>query len=125
MPQASEVEQVERTRAGRIVANTLTSGIDSYGAWYQFDGASRMTQATLSVNGVTDHVLDYGFASTGSACADASITGAVANPGVNGNRTTFSDAHTTVVEGVPTTDHRVDDVLLRRRRSPAGLGRLG
>jgi hypothetical protein len=42
-PQESVVDVVERMRAGRIVANTLTSGAESYGAWYQFDGASRMT----------------------------------------------------------------------------------
>ena len=101
-PQASVVEQVERSRAGRVIANSLTSGTQSYDAWYQFDAASRMTQATLSVNGVTDHVLDYGFAPTGAACADGQITGAVVNPGVNGNRTTFTDTHTVEVEGVPT-----------------------
>ena len=101
VPQASVVEQVERTRAGRIVANTLTSGSQSYSSWYRFDAASRMTQATLSLNGTVDHVLDYGFAGTGTACAG--FPGAVANAGANGNRTTFSDAHTTVVEGVPTT----------------------
>lgn len=67
-PQASVVEQVERTRAGRIIANTLTSGRDSYATWYKFDAASRMTQATLSVNGAVDHVLDYGFGTTGTAC---------------------------------------------------------
>ncbi len=100
-PQASVVEQVERTRAGRIVANTLTSGSQSYSSWYRFDAASRMTQATLSLNGTVDHVLDYGFAGTGTACAG--FPGAVGNAGANGNRTTFSDAHTTVVEGVPTT----------------------
>jgi len=48
-----------------------------------------MTQAILSVNGVTDHVLDYGFGSPGAACAG--YTGAVGNAGVNGNRTTFSE----------------------------------
>ena len=100
MPQASVIEQVERTRAGRIIANNLTSGTQSYSSWYRFDAASRMTQATLSLNGTVDHVLDYGFAGTGTACAG--FTGAVANAGANGNRTTFSDAHTTVVEGVPT-----------------------
>jgi RHS repeat-associated protein len=98
---ASVVEQVERTRAGRIIANTLTSGSQSYSSWYRFDGASRMTQATLSLNGTVDHVLDYGFAGTGTACAG--FPGAVGNAGANGNRTTFSDAHTTVVEGVTTT----------------------
>ncbi len=97
----SVVEQVERTRAGRIVANTLTSGSQSFSSWYRFDAASRMTQATLSLNGTVDHVLDYGFAGTGTACAG--FPGAVGNAGANGNRTTFSDAHTTVVEGVPTT----------------------
>ena len=101
VPQASVVEQVERTRAGRIVANTLTSGSQSYSSWYRFDGASRMTQATLSLNGTVDHVLDYGFAGTGTACSG--FPGAVGNAGANGNRTTFSDAHTTVVEGVPAT----------------------
>ena len=99
-PQASVVEQVERTRAGRIIANTLTSGSQGYSSWYRFDGASRMTQATLSLNGAVDHVLNYGFGTTGTACAG--FTGAVANAGANGNRTTFSDAHTTVVEGVST-----------------------
>ncbi len=86
---------------GRIIANSVTSGSDSYAAWYRFDAASRMTQATLSLNGTVDHVLDYGFAGTGTACAG--FPGAVGNAGANGNRTTFSDAHTTVVEGVPTT----------------------
>ncbi len=52
-----------------------------------------MTQAILSVNGTVDHVLDYGFGASGSTCAG--FTGAAANPGANGNRTTFSDAHTT------------------------------
>lgn len=99
-PQASVVEQVERTRAGRIVANALTSGSQSYSSWYRFDAASRMTQATLSLNGAVDHVLNYGFGATGTACAG--FAGAVANAGANGNRTTFSDAHTTVVEGLST-----------------------
>jgi len=105
IPQPSvveQVEQVERTRAGRIIANSLTSGTQNYSAWYRFDAASRMTQATLSLNGTVDHVLDYGFAPTGAACVDGQITGAVANPGVNGNRTTFTDTHTVDVEGVPT-----------------------
>jgi RHS repeat-associated protein len=52
-----------------------------------------MTQAILSVNGTVDHVLDYGFGAPGSTCAG--FAGAAANPGANGNRTTFSDAHTT------------------------------
>jgi hypothetical protein len=83
------------------VANSLTSGTQGYAAQYTFDAASRLTQASLSLNGTVDHVLDYGFAPTGTACDG--YTGAVANAGANGNRTTFSDAHTTVVEGVPTT----------------------
>ena len=53
----------------RSVANTLTSGSQSYSSWYRFDAASRMTQATLSLNGTVDHVLDYGVAGTGTACA--------------------------------------------------------
>jgi len=100
LAEASTVaEQVVRSQSGRIVANSLTSGTQGYAAQYGFDAASRMTQATLSVNGVVDHVLDYGFNAPGSACAG--VTGAVANPGVNGNRTTFSDAH--AVGGVTST----------------------
>jgi len=115
MAQAPVEERVERTRARRIVANSLTSGSDGYAAWHSFDAASRMTQATLSVNAVTDHVLDYGFVGTGTACADANITGAVTNPGANGNRTTFSDAH--MVGGFTSTastmycDDAVDHLL--------------
>lgn len=101
MVQESVTGSDVRSQSGRVVANSLTSGAQGYAARYQFDAASRMTQATLSVNGVTDHVLDYGFASTGTACADANITGAVTNPGANGSRITFSDAHT--VGGVTST----------------------
>ncbi|QOD92851.1 hypothetical protein [Chryseoglobus sp. 28M-23] len=36
------------------------------------------------------------------ACATAGITGAVANAGLNGNRTSYTDKHTVYVEGVPT-----------------------
>lgn len=100
LAEASTVgEQVVRSQSGRVVANSLTSGTQGYAAQYSFDAASRMTQAVLSVNGTVDHVLDYGFTPTGAACAG--YTGAVSNAGVNGNRTTFSDAHTT--GGVTTT----------------------
>ena len=94
LAEASTVaEQVVRSQSGRIVANSLTSGTHGYAAQYTFDAASRMTQAILSVNGTVDHVLDYGFDTPGSACVG--FAGAVSNAGVNGNRTTFSDAHTT------------------------------
>ena len=99
--QGSVTDSVMRSQSGRIIANTLTSGSDSYAAWYSFDAASRMTQATLSVNGAVDHVLDYGFGTTGTACDG--YTAAVGNAGLNGNRTTFSDAHAVEVEGVPAT----------------------
>ncbi|MER3388481.1 MAG: RHS repeat-associated core domain-containing protein [Microcella sp.] len=36
------------------------------------------------------------------ACATAGITGAGANAGLNGNRTSYTDKHTVYVEGVPT-----------------------
>ncbi len=36
------------------------------------------------------------------ACTTAGITGAVANAGLNGNRTSYTDKHTVFVEGVPT-----------------------
>ncbi|WP_439564885.1 hypothetical protein [Microcella sp.] len=38
------------------------NGDTAYRRAYQFDAAARLTQATLSVNGVPDHVLGYSFA---------------------------------------------------------------
>ena len=108
MSQPSVTDSVVRSQSGRIIANTLTDGGPlnagvAYRSAYQFDAASRLTQATLQVNGVTDHVLGYSFADNLAACTSAGITGAVANAGLNGNRTSYTDTHTVDVEGTPTT----------------------
>ena len=90
------------SQAARIIANTLTDGDPeadgvAYRSTYEFDAAARLIQATLAVNGDTDHVLGYSFTDH-SACT---MDGAVANAGLNGNRTAYTDTH--FVEGVPTT----------------------
>lgn len=96
-----------RCQSGCIIANTLTDGDSAaggtaYRSAYQFDAAARLTQATLQVNGDTDHVLSFSFDDNLAACATAGIAGAVANAGLNGNRTSYTDRHTVYVEGVPT-----------------------
>jgi large repetitive protein len=98
---------VGRCQSGCIIANTLTDGDSAaggtaYRSAYQFDAAARLTQATLQVNGDTDHVLSFSFDDNLAACATAGIAGAVANAGLNGNRTSYTDRHTVYVEGVPT-----------------------
>ena len=105
--QPSVTDSVVRSQSGRIIANTLADGNSqaggtAYRSAYQFDAAARLTQATLQVNGDTDHVLSYSFDDNLAACATAGITGAVANAGLNGNRTSYTDKHTVFVEGVPT-----------------------
>ena len=106
--QPSVTDSVVRSQSGRTIANTLADGDSAaggtaYRSAYQFDAAALLTQATLQVNGDTDHVLGYSFDDNLTACTTAGITGAVANAGLNGNRTTHTDAHTVDVEGVPTT----------------------
>ena len=105
--QPSVTDSVVRSQSGRIIANTLTDGYPAaggtaYRSAYQFDAAARLTQATLQVNGDTDHVLSYSFDDNLAECTTAGITGAVANAGLNGNRTSYTDKHTVYVEGVPT-----------------------
>lgn len=95
-------DSVVRSQSGRIIANTLTDGnptVDgtAFRSAFEFDAAARLTQATLQVNGDTDHVLGYSFTDH-TACT---MAGAVANAGLNGNRTAYTDAHT--VDAVTTT----------------------
>lgn len=76
-----------------------------YRSAYEFDAAARLIQATLAVNGDTDHVLGYSFANH-SACT---MTGAVTNAGLNGNRMAYTDAHTVAgVTSVSTTRYCYD-----------------
>lgn len=99
-PQGSVTDSVIRSQSGRIIANTLTdrdpqNGDMAYRSAYQFDAAARLTQATLAVNGDTDHVLGYSFEDQ-TGCT---MNGAVANAGLNGNRTAYTDTH--IVDDAP------------------------
>jgi YD repeat-containing protein len=70
------------SQAGTILLDTITDGSTSYASSYTYDGAGRLTGAS-----VPDNTLTYGFASSGGCGADAAA-------GDNGNRTGFTD-HTT------------------------------
>ncbi|WP_156376753.1 RHS repeat-associated core domain-containing protein [Yonghaparkia sp. Root332] len=81
------------------MASTLTSGDPAaggvaYRGVFGFDAAARLVKATLSVNGVVDHTLQYGFADSSAACSTAGFAGSVAGAGRNGNRTSYSDSFT-------------------------------
>lgn len=88
---------VVRSQSGRIVQNTLTDSLsdpESEVSRYSFDAAGRLTSAVIP-----HHTLTYGFgAANATACAGTNLSA-----GVNGNRTSFSDAFTTG-SGTVTTD---------------------
>lgn len=80
-------DQVVRSQSGRIVKNTLTDRGLTETSNYRFDGAGRLTEASIP-----GHVLGYSYADT---------TGCTNNyAGRSGNRTGFTDT----VGGVVVTD---------------------
>ncbi len=87
--QAAVNDTVIRSQAGRVLRDTLTDGSSTEVSQYSYDGADRLTQATIP-----GHVLSYQYASTGGCGSDAAA-------GADGNRTGFTDAHT--VGGVTST----------------------
>jgi len=64
-------------------------------------------------------VLGYSFADNLAACTTAGITGAVANAGLNGNRTSYADKHTVYVEGVPAVTETSTSHCITAGRSTA------
>ena len=82
-PASTVTEQSVRSQSGRIVQNTLadTTAAAVETSTYKFDAAGRLTLATIP-----GHTLSYGF--------DTATCG-VATAGMNGNRTSSSDAQTT------------------------------
>jgi RHS repeat-associated protein len=96
VPQNSVTDSVVRSQSGRIVQNTLTDGSDVETWTYGFDGAGRLTDATLfdeTSATVPRHDMSYSFAATGGCGANAAA-------GRNGNRTGSSDS---LDGGTPTT----------------------
>jgi RHS repeat-associated protein len=67
------------SQSGRILANTLTDGTTAYNSTFSYDGAGRLTKATVPRNELT-----YSFAPNGCS--------ANANAGADGNRTRFTDS---------------------------------
>jgi RHS repeat-associated protein len=65
------------SQSGRILANTLTDGTTNYNSRFSYDGAGRVTNATVPRNELT-----YSFAANGC--------GANTNAGADGNRTRFT-----------------------------------
>jgi RHS repeat-associated protein len=72
-----------RSQSGRVVGDTTTDGATVENSTYAFDAAGRLVTATIP-----EHTLTYQYASAGGC-------GANARAGANGNRTYFSDVHTT------------------------------
>nr|WP_244962682.1 PA14 domain-containing protein [Cryobacterium roopkundense] len=77
--QDSYTDRVYRSQSGRIVANTTTDGSVSASSTYGFDGAGRLTTATIP-----QHTLTYQYADTGSCRLNPGA-------GLNGNRTASTD----------------------------------
>jgi RHS repeat-associated protein len=77
------------SQSGRVLQNTLTdNGGTGQVSFYSYDAAGRLNTATIP-----GHVLNYGF-------GDATC-GTDTDAGKDGNRTSYSDAHT--VDGVTST----------------------
>jgi RHS repeat-associated protein len=74
-------DTVTRTQSGQIVGDTIASGANTLATTYGFDGADRLTSATIGSNTYT-----YGFGTQHSAtCGTGSGTNA--DSGKNSNRT--------------------------------------
>jgi len=87
--QNSVKDSVIRSQTGRILQNTLADGSSLSTSTYSYDAAGRLTSAVIP-----GHQLSYGFAQSGGCGANTAA-------GQDGNRTSFSDAHT--VGAVTTT----------------------
>jgi RHS repeat-associated protein len=75
-------DTVTRSQSGRVLTNTVTDGATMSTSSYTYDGAGRLTKATIP-----GHTLTYGYASTGGC-------GVNPNAGANGNRTSVIDTPT-------------------------------
>jgi RHS repeat-associated protein len=73
-------DTVARTQSGQIVGDTIASGSSSLAATYGFDGADRLTTATIGSNTYT-----YGFGAQDSSCGSGNDKNP--NSGKNSNRT--------------------------------------
>lgn len=78
----SVIDQVARSRSGRIVSHTSTRGSLTYASTFGYDGAGRLVSATIP-----GHKLTYGFG-TATGCA------ANLEAGKSGNRTSLRDEWT-------------------------------
>jgi YD repeat-containing protein len=87
-------DTVIRSQAGRVMKDTMSYGTNTYSTLYVYDGAGRLTDATLTEAGVAipRHDWEYGYGAV-AACGTT-------NPGLNNNRTTMSDSK---AGGTPTT----------------------
>lgn len=82
-------DAVVRSQSGRVLTDTLTDGTTAYASSYGYDGAGRLTTATIP-----NHTLAYSFG-TASCGADT-------NAGKNGDRTSFTDTYTAPGSSSPT-----------------------
>ncbi|UAJ79188.1 hypothetical protein IT072_18600 [Leifsonia sp. ZF2019] len=97
--QAGVTDTVVRSQSGRVLTDTLADGATSFGSSYSYDGAGRLTSATLP-----NHTLAYSF---GTATCGADV-----NAGKNGNRIAQTDTYTapgTTTATVSTTKYCYDN----------------
>ncbi|WP_162819101.1 PA14 domain-containing protein [Leifsonia aquatica] len=110
--QAGVSDAVVRSQSGRVLTDTLTDGTSSYGSSYTYDGAGRLTSATIP-----NHTLAYSF---GTATCGADV-----NAAKNGNRVSQSDVFTAPGSAEPdwvsTTKYCYDNAdRLTSTTAPAG-----
>ncbi|MFT4212630.1 MAG: PA14 domain-containing protein [Microbacterium sp.] len=77
-------DAVSRSRAGRVVGETITQGSTSYASRYSYDSAGRLVQAAIP-----DHELLYKYAGTGGCGVNTAA-------GASGNRTETVDTYAPV-----------------------------
>lgn len=81
-------DTVTRAQSGRIVKDTITDGgVADTSSLYTYDGAGRLTNASI-----TGNILTYGYG-TASCGADT-------NAGADGNRTSYGDTHSGVTSTI-------------------------
>ena len=82
--QASVTDTVTRSQSGRILTATVTDGAVVQTSAYRYDRAGRLIRAIIP-----SHELTYGYDPVSADCT--TIPGAIADAGLNGNRTSVTD----------------------------------
>jgi RHS repeat-associated protein len=88
---ATITDQVVRSQSGRVVRDSLVRGAENFVSTYGYDGAGRLTSASIP-----GHQLSYEFASSGGCGVNTAA-------GASGNRTRLVDVFTPAGSSTPQT----------------------